>query len=83
MRYLLIAVLLTGCGLDPAYREARDAKQLAKYEQECTKIGYQPGTERMADCKLQMKLAAEGQRGAPVQNTVKTCQAIGNTVQCF
>lgn len=83
MRYALIFLLLAGCGLNPAYREARDAERIAKYEKDCEKLGFKVDTEKMSECKLQMKLSAESRRSSAPQKTTTTCQTFGNTTQCY
>ena len=50
MRFLLIAVLLSGCSYArDAMREA-DEKAFQFYTQRCEKIGYQKDTDGMRDC---------------------------------
>lgn len=61
MRYLLICVLLSGCGLSPNYaQESRDT-ELHGNALSCEKLGYARGTQANAECALRVY---EVKRGA-------------------
>lgn len=86
MRYVLIALMLAGCGLNPEYRAAQEEKQIASYAESCKKLGFEEDTEKFSECKLRMYESnknAEGRRraSAPVK-TGYSCYQSGAWTHC-
>lgn len=50
MRYLLIAVLLSGCAL----KELQDEMFISRYAGTCTKLGYVAGTTDFRECQTRL-----------------------------
>lgn len=50
MRYVLIALLLSGC----AIKDLQDDMRLSRYATACTKLGHAAGTPEFRDCQTRM-----------------------------
>lgn len=89
LKWLVLAVVaasVTGCGLSPEYREAREAKRIAEYKSTCTRMGYAEGTAEQRYCAVKLyqaemgKLSTSSQGVAPIKQT--RCVTIGNSLSC-
>jgi len=80
MRYLLIALLLSSCGLSPEYREKMQARNMKGLEDKCVMLGFKPDTPEMAECKL----AIYNNKTAPTAYTPRTqqCTTQNGITQC-
>lgn len=54
MRYILVTVLLAGCGLNPAYLDQKHDEQMSRFSGSCEKLGYAKGSKENADCAVRM-----------------------------
>ncbi|MEQ1593245.1 MAG: hypothetical protein ABL892_12785 [Thiobacillaceae bacterium] len=82
MRYFILVssiVLLAGCALSPAQREAREAAHLQELARVCEKIGFAPGSEQNKECVVKL-LAAEIAQPTIVDAPYRPIQTICNTV---
>ena len=52
---LFSTLLLVSACASPQERAARTAAQITADEQECTRLGFTPDTEKFADCLLRLK----------------------------
>ncbi|MEQ9518296.1 MAG: hypothetical protein RLN89_02525 [Parvibaculum sp.] len=52
---LLATLFLVSACASPQERAARAAAQINADDQECTRLGFTPGTEKFADCLLRLK----------------------------
>ena len=59
MRILVIALLLSGCGLNSAYLDQRHDEKISRYSVSCEKLGYAKGSKENADCSVRMFQAQE------------------------
>ena len=79
MRYVLLALLLVGCST-PEERAARMEAMIAKAEDACVKIGFKPGTDAMANCKLSLLNSADAnataRAGVAAQNAANVREAM-------
>jgi hypothetical protein len=51
MRYLVIAVLLSGCA---AIQDAKDEMRVERYARTCAQLGHTPGTEAFRECQTKL-----------------------------
>ena len=66
---LAVGVLLAGCASEAEIRAAEEA-QMAADRQECTNLGFEPGTEGFADCLLKLReIRAMERQTMAVENT--------------
>jgi uncharacterized lipoprotein NlpE involved in copper resistance len=85
MRVLLtvaFAMFLAGC----VSQEDRMKAEIA----DCTELGFQPGTESFANCRLQIRGQRIAKMGAAAaimnanqQNKPRTCTGYGASVTCY
>ena len=50
----LVYLILSGCGLSPAYLDQKHDEQVARYSASCEKLGFAKGTKENADCAVRM-----------------------------
>lgn len=83
---IILLLILTSC----VSQEQRDAAEIAQ----CTDLGFKPKTTEFGNCRLQLKsiqaqdkTARATAYGAIMQNSnankMRTCNMVGNTMQCF
>ena len=88
MRYslLIVAMLVSACGLDPAYRAAQEEKRIARYDAACKRLGFEAGTQQLKDCRLKMyttevqALHSGGSTYTPQKSV--SCYSSGPWTQC-
>ncbi len=80
---IILALSLAAC----ATPEERAEAMIARYGPFCQKLGFTQGSESFAGCIMQQANSdsANAMRlyGTIQQSRPRTCQAIGNTVQCY
>ena len=76
---LLAGILLPACAT-PEQRAARTDAMIAKAGAACEKLGFTPGTDAMANCKLQLLNSAQAdataRAGVAAQNAANTREAM-------
>lgn len=61
VRYALVLVIgLTGCGLNPAYMQAKQDDELARHTKSCETLGYSAGSQQARDCALRLYELSRG-----------------------
>jgi hypothetical protein len=88
--FVVMAVLLGGCGPSAQELAERAARVAAADEARCASYGFKKGTDEFARCRLELAKAHEATRaavisaaiGRPVAPTHATCIGAGNTVNC-
>lgn len=86
MRYLVLSLLLAGCGLNPEYMAQKRDSELQANAASCEKLGFAKGSKENADCALRMYQASRPAvvGGSSVQpaRQPQTCIQTGNVMQC-
>jgi hypothetical protein len=88
MRIVWIALsgvlVLAGCALDPAQREAAENAHLKDLTALCEKVGYAPGSDQSKECMVKM-LAAEKSQPVylqPYYPAQTFCNSVGKQIVC-
>lgn len=85
MKYVALVLVLAGCATQEQIA-AREAAYLAEIDSRCVKLGFKPGTDAMALCRLQMKSSDDAAEAAHQANIrarrAMNCTTVGNQTTC-
>jgi hypothetical protein len=76
MRYLLIALLLTSCGLNPEYVKRKSDEKMARIDKACSDMGYAQGSKELADCKMTLYRDEKGYGQPQTPYTPRTTNCV-------